>query len=421
MQKTTIYAILACLLIGGLGACRKYPEASTVPNAAYIRVFNDITTSVNFLNSAQATPFLTFIMDPKPDASGAPDTGLVVGDFLGTRQMFSLSYPINEGNSLGTVSEQIGSNSTTQVQLYENYDYPGNLHVLTAPAINGFDLSAWAQVPSGKHRFIFVLRPQTQTNFSQLSSTIRNTILIDTTIDLQAGEVYTLEALSTDLDQNKYGMYVRQEQFIHQSFAPDQLYVGFVNLSGVRPLAAQYDYFSDFSDTTAIYYSYMVYQNVPGQQPNSNSVYNPLPGYNKNYYTTLYQRMGTQISYLALPLLDSSYFFYADTLGQYATNINNVFGGTNGTFPYVQFTLYAQDSAAFTYFYKPFVLSCAADPVTFNNYLPGVGYTLNYCPNLDLITSIGGSYHIYPTLNIMEMVYDRVYMMQVQNGFNQIP
>ena len=66
-------------------------------------------------------------------------------------------------------------------------------------------------------------------------------------------------------------------------------------------------------------------------------------------------------------------------------------------------------------------LNCSADPTTFNDYAPGAGVTLNYEPNLNLITNVGGVYNVYPTLNIMEMVYDRVYMMQIQNGFNQVP
>ena len=417
---------LGCILVGCaflLGACQKYREANPVPDAAYIRVFNDINNTVDFLHSTQAPPFMTFIMDPRMDASGAPDTGAIVGDFLGTRQLFSLSYPINEGNSLGTTTITIGApGSGSVVQQNINYEYPGNAHVLTAPAINGFDLSSWAQVPSGKHRFIFVLRPQTDTSFTRLSETIRKGILIDTTIDLQAGEVYTLEALSTDLDNNKYGMYVRQEQFIHQAFEQNQLYVGFVNLGGVPPAAAQGGYFTDFSDSTVIYYSYLVRDDIRSGAPGGygQQIFNPLSGYNNNYFTTLNGRMNTQISYLGLPLLSRSYFFLQDTLRSYAQNLNlGINYAFPGTLPYVQFTFYNQDSLAYSQFDRPFVLSCNADPVTFNNYQPGVA--LNNAPNLDLITNVGGTVNIYPTLNIMEMVYDRIYMTQIQYGFNQVP
>ncbi|TDW97237.1 hypothetical protein [Dinghuibacter silviterrae] len=418
------YICIGILLVL-VGSCRKYPEASPLSGAAYIRVFNDIATSVDFLHSQQAPPFLTFIMDPHLDAGGAPDTGLVVGDFLGTRQLYSLSYPINEGNSLGVDLQQIDnySNNVTITPGYVNYEYPGNAHVPTAPALNGFDLSSWAQVPSGKHRFVFVIRPQTDTAFSRLSTTIRHQILIDTTLDLQAGEVYTMEALSTDLDNNRYGAYVRQEQFIHQAFEPDQLYAGFVNLSGVTPHSARLGYFPDFPDSTVIYYTYYIhndFNNGLGVEFGQDH-YNPLTGYNNNYYTTLNQRMATQISYLGLPLLDKSYFFIQDSLRSYANYLNNSGYGYMGNFPFVQFSIYAQDSTAYAHNYLPFVLNCAANPVTFNNYLPGVGTTFHFTPNLDLLVNVGGQVSVYPTLNIMEMVYDRVYLMQIQNAFNQVP
>jgi hypothetical protein len=123
-------------------------------------------------------------------------------------------------------------------------------------------------------------------------------------------------------------------------------------------------------------------------------------------------------------MLDSSYFFLQDTLRTYATSLNNAssIGYGNGTLPYVQFNLNKVDSIEYGgNYFKPFTLTCAADPVTFNNYQPGVGSTLNYCPNLDMIVSLGGQYHIYPTLNVMEMVYDRIYMMQIQYAFNTVP
>lgn len=414
--------LLIAVLLMSVG-CRKYKEATGPSNPAYIRVFNDITTPINFMNSSNASSFLTLIIDPHMDASEAPDTGYVVGDWLGTRQLYSLSIPTNEGNALGTPYQQISQGYTFVNDQYVNYEYPGNQHVLTAPPMNGFDLSSWAQVSSGMHRFIFVIRPQSDTAFSRLSTTIRHQIVIDTTVDLEPGEVYTLEALSLNLDQNQYGMYVRQEQFVHQSFAPDQLYVGFVNLSGVKPQAAQYGYTPDFNDTTAIYYSYYTaVDEINAPPPNTQLTYTCLPGYKNLYYTTLTKRLNTDISFLALPLLDSSYFFQQDTLRSYASTLENSSNTTNGTLPYVSFSFNPADSLEFTgnYFY-PFILNCAANPITFNNYVPGVGVTLNYAPNLDLIFNEGGQYHIYPTLNIMEMVYDRVFMMQIQYAINQDP
>jgi hypothetical protein len=65
------------------------------------------------------------------------------------------------------------------------------------------DLSAWAQVASGKHRVLFIARPQNYIDFSSLSDTIKRKIIIDTTIDLHQGEVYTMEAVLQDVDASK--------------------------------------------------------------------------------------------------------------------------------------------------------------------------------------------------------------------------
>src|ERR1700744_29271 len=198
-----------------LAGCNKYAEGPATLGGgapAYLRVFNVVPFALTPFNSAGATPFFTFLFDPQMDASGTPDGGLIVGDFLGQRQLYCTSYSINEGNSLNASLD-------TAVKSSINYEYPGEAHVLTAPPINGFDLSAWAQVPSGKHRVLFITRPQTDTAFAHLSQSIRKSIVIDTTIDLQAGEVYTLEAGARNLERNQYGVYMRQEEFIHETFS----------------------------------------------------------------------------------------------------------------------------------------------------------------------------------------------------------
>src|ERR1700761_5305027 len=130
------------LCAAGFTGCKKYALVPLVANPSYIRVFNNINNTVDVFNNQQVSPFLTFLMDPKTDASGVPNDAAIIGDYLGTRQLFSLSYPLNEANSsvsTGTIGAG-GQPSSTTVNLI-NYEYPGNAHVLTAPAINGFDLS----------------------------------------------------------------------------------------------------------------------------------------------------------------------------------------------------------------------------------------------------------------------------------------
>ncbi|KAA2239806.1 hypothetical protein F0L74_26820 [Chitinophaga agrisoli] len=411
MKRYFLYGASLLLII--MTGCKKYEEAPPISNAAYMRVFNDLAFTVDVWQSGQSAPFLTFIMDPHMDGAGIPDTGAVVGDFLGTRQLYSLSYPINEANS------SIGTSPDQQIINTVNYEYPGNAHVLTAPAINGFDLSAWAQVPEGSHRILFVTRPQDNVPFKQLSAANRSSILLDTVVNFEKGEVYTLEVVSRDLDNKKYGLYVRKEAFIHQSFETNKLYVGFVNLSGKRPLSSQYDFVHFYPDNTGIYYTY----NIPDDQATigfeNDPKFNPLPGYDNAYYTTLRTTMDTVIPYMALPLLPQSAFFRQDTLRTYADKSAFLAGLPSskfGTLPYVKFTLADPTKVSI-----PFTLSCIGDPNTFNTYDPANSSALFYTPNLNLIVNTGNAYHVYSTLNIMEMIYDRVYMMQIQRGFNEVP
>lgn len=405
-------ALLAALCLEG---CKKYAELSPIDHPAYIRVFNDLPNITTALNNGQALPFLTFIMDPKTDASGTPTGGAIVGDYMATRQLFSLSYPINEANSSVGVTFISGVGYQPVTYLFPiNFEYPGNAHVPAAPAINGFDLSAWAQVPSGKHRIVFVSRPENGTAFADLSQTIRNRVLIDTTVDLEAGEVYTLEAVSRDMSKPDYGLYFRREAFPHESFEDDKLYVGFINLSEKPSQLVADGFASAFPDRIAISYTYNLQDDALAG--GTNNYYKPLPGYNNVNYTTLVTKMDTVIPYLSLPLLPNSYFFLADTLRTYA--YTSIVSGSGGSLPFVSFTFQDPDNPG-----TPFlVLNCAQNPATFNDYdnplFTGANNTL---PNLNLIVNTNGQYHIYPTLNIMELVDNRVYMMQVQKGFNTLP
>ncbi len=410
MKRYFLYCTSLLLIV--MAGCKKYEETPPLSNAAYIRVFNDLAFTVDVWQSGQSAPFLTFIMDPHMDGAGVPDTGAVVGDFLATRQLFSLSYPINEANS------SVGTSPAEQINIV-NYEYPGNAHVLTAPAINGFDLSAWAQAPAGSHRILFVTRPQDNVPFKQLSASNRSNILLDTVVNFEKGEVYTLEVVSRDLDNKKYGLYVRKEAFIHQSFETNKLYVGFVNLSGKRPLSAQYDFVHFYPDNIGIYYTYNIYDDQASIGFEYDPKYNPLPGYDNAYYTTLRTTMDTVIPYMALPMLPQSTFFRQDTLRTYADKTAFIPGLPSskfGTLPYVKFSLVDPSTVS-----SAFTLSCIGDPTTFNSYDPTNSSALFYTPNLNLIVNTGNAYHVYSTLNIMEMIYDRVYLMQIQRGFNDVP
>ncbi|HTJ14268.1 MAG TPA: hypothetical protein VL547_19650 [Dinghuibacter sp.] len=416
------FAIVPALLL--LVACRKYAEGPATLSGgapAYLRVFNVIPFALTPFNSAGTTPFFTFLFDPQMDAQGIPKGGAIVGDFLGTRQLYCTSYSINEGNGLNASLD-------TAVKTAINYEYPGEAHVLAAPPINGFDLSAWAQVPSGKHRVLFISRPQTDTPFASLSGTIRKSIVIDTTIDLQAGEVYTLEAVAKNLDSNLYGAYLRQEQFIHQSFSDSNMYVGLFNLSGkpsaINPAAT--GSYPDSMDVNCTYYYFDdISNNANGSS--SGSFYLPVPGFNNALLTTLNGTMATTTQYLPLPILPNSYNY--DEQGIFRKYYGYGQGNsTYGTLPNIHlYFTNANLSGGFSL--NPIEVDFDLDPALINDVQP---YLLNSVTNqgisahnnqtqfqasMSLFSNFTGTIRAYPCVNVLEIVYNTIYFMRIQPAF----
>lgn len=398
--------LLLCALLAV--ACKKYAPAPDISGAAYLRIFNDIPFTLTLANKEQVVPFFTVIIDPDINAAGVPTGGKVVGDYLGSRQPFNTSTSSNEGNALGTSLD-------TTIKYNINYEYPGNAHVLTAPSINGLDLSAWAQVSSGKHRVLFITRPKNYIDYAFLSDTIKKKIVIDTTIDLQEGEVYTMEAVLQDVDAVKYGIYLRQENFTHQAFDANKNYVSFYNLSGKKsvlaslPISPSSGY---FYDTMSVYYTY--YTVTPGfitSPGNTTTPYSsPIPAYSGLALTTLDTRMPGSASWYPLPVLPLSYFY--DLQGNLRT-YNDV-GGVSGTMPYFVFSFLALgnnvvDGSGTNQQYSLF---CDFDPNTVNNTL---SFQLgSHTANLNMLVENSGQVRLYPAVYIMELVFNQIYLMQVQ-------
>jgi hypothetical protein len=410
MKKYMLCSGCFLLALLSLAGCRKFAEspAAIGSNPAYLRVFNVIPSTLTPFNAHAAVPFFTFLFDPKLDKSGIPYDGAIVGDWLGTRHLFATSYPLDEGNSLGASLDTLVTHNIT-------YEYPGSAHVLTAPPINGYDLSAWAQVPSGKHRVQFIARPQTDTAFANLSDTIRKAVLIDTTIDLQPGEVYTLEAVSLDEDNNVYGAYLRQEQFTHQALSDSSMYVGFFNLSGKKSVVQQ----SNFPDTAQVFCTYHILDDIT-YNSNQTITYDIVSGLNNVLLTTLTQRMATTTTFLPLPLLPENDYFDAQNVFKVYGTVGNT--TAFGTLPSVTFTF--QDATpGSTNAHEVF---CDLDPAMVNNiepYLlinPATG-SGQWLPNLTLFSSGVGKPQVYPSLTILEIVYGTVYMTQIQPAFYQQP
>ncbi len=391
--------MLLCSLL--VFSCKKYKMAPDIPGAAYLRVFNDIPFTLTLANKSQVVPFFTMIVDPELDAAGVPAGGKMIGDYLGSRQAFNTSTSSNEGNALGTSLD-------TTIRYNINYEYPGNAHVLTAPAINGLDLSAWAQLTSGKHRVLFIARPENYTDFSLLSDTIKKKIIIDTTIDLQQGEVYTMETVLQDEDAVKYGIYLRQENFTHQVFDPNLNYVSFYNLSGNKsalsnlPISPSSGY---FYDTMSVYYTYYsVLINPNGVAPSSN----PIPAYTNVPLTTLSSRMSASAPFFPLPVLPISDFY--DLQGNLRIYNND---GT-GTMPYFVFNFLASgnnvtDGSGANQQYSMF---CDYDPVTVNNVQQF--FLGDHNANLNMLVENNGQIQVYPAVYVIELVFNQAYLMQIQ-------
>ncbi|KAI9452627.1 hypothetical protein F5148DRAFT_1289546 [Russula earlei] len=384
-------------LVAAIGSsCKKYAMQADIPGAAYIRVFNAIPNNLTITTKGQVVPFLTMLIDPVFNAAGTPQGGSVVGDHLGSRQYFNPATPVNEGNALGSTPD-------TNIRYPINYEYPGNAHVLAAPAINGLDLSAWAQIASGKHRVLFVVRPQDNTDFTQLSDTIKNKVIIDTTIDLKQGEVYTMETISQDIDADKYGIYLRQENFTHQTFDANKHYIAFMNLSGKKPAEASLGippYSNYIYDTLNIFYTY--YKGDATAYPTY------FPNYQNIFLTTLNGTMTAGTTFYPLPVLDMSYFY--DQQGNLRTYTTNITSNSPGIMPYFVFNIYAPGSNTYNGgTAQSLALTCSADPVTFNySLLPiGVGGNGYTNVNLNILTAIDGKIYLYPSLYIAEFIYDK--------------
>ncbi|OQP50293.1 hypothetical protein A4H97_00135 [Niastella yeongjuensis] len=428
IQRLAIVAASSMTLTG----CYKYKELEQVPNAAYLRVFNSIPFTVDALHAGQAAPFLCFLVDPVTDADGIPNGGAISGDWLQTRNAFSLSYAADAATALNAQQKQsqINAGLPTEDVVNANYEYPGKLHVLTAPAMNGMDLSAWAQIPSGKHRFVFVARPQDNRPFGELPGTLRKNMIIDTTIDLEPGEVYTMSALATDIDKNQYGVNVRQEQFVHENFDPGRVYATFYNLSSVRPYLASDPHFPsywNFADTLVV--SYTCWVNDDNLSNNVASPQWPLNGSNNVYMTTLYRGKSDGV-FTSLPFLTRENFFDQQGVLRTWTFLKPGSATKSGTLPYISFKFTDPSPLRSKYGNYPLLL-CSADPAVYNTLenlnistgspLQGPNPSLIYQPNLFGVVQSGGSVNIYPTVNIFEIINDKVYLMQLQRNFEKVP
>jgi len=210
---TTCLGMLTVLCLFSAG-CVKV-EYSKIDNPAYLRVFNNINYVQTLGSKDNKVPFFCMLINPVINQEGVPVSADVVGDFLDKRHAYAPPYPSHIGTSTSV----------------NNPEYPGKENVLAGPIVNGFDLSSWAQVPSGRIRIMFAYRPKNTVPFFQLEARLKTDILIDTTIELSSKEVYTLHLLQRDFNTKESGVLLRQENFHKLPLSDSLAYVNFYNMS----------------------------------------------------------------------------------------------------------------------------------------------------------------------------------------------
>jgi len=271
-------------------SCSK-SEYTLIKDPAYLRVFNNLNYILAMSEKDNKVPFLCMIINPTLDASGMPIGGEVVENFLDQRDSYAPPYPSQIGNSTSV----------------NNPEYPGKRDVLVGPVLNGFDLSSWAQVPSGKLRIMFLYRPRNEVPFFQLDEKLKRDVLLDTTIDLAAKEVYTLHILQKDFVTKRVGMVLRQEIFYKMPFSDSIAYVNFYNYSAkgfwqadnsLKPAGAELRSFrSGIKDNMNIYLTLFKNQQEPVAAP-------ALENYRNQYLGSLQRDSGTNTvsPYYSFPL-----------------------------------------------------------------------------------------------------------------------
>ncbi|MDR2283039.1 MAG: hypothetical protein LBE37_07520 [Sphingobacterium sp.] len=274
--KRIIYTLLLLGIVQINLSCSKVEYTST-ENPAYLRVFNNMYFYRDAAHKSEPYPMFTMLIDPSFDAQGKLTGAAIVGDHLDQRDSYAPPYPTHIGNSTSVF----------------NPEYPGKEKVMVGPILNGFDLSSWAQIPSGKKRVMFVYRPKTTVPFFELEDRLRSTIFIDTTLNITEGEVYTLNLIQKDFNTKKNGIILRQENFHKIPLADSLTYVNFYNMSAKGYLEASKRTKEDISnvlwfnqglrDTLSVHLSIM--ENYIDDRNFAKS--RGIAGYDRQFLTTL--------------------------------------------------------------------------------------------------------------------------------------
>jgi hypothetical protein len=283
------------LIILCLWGCNKV-DYTKIEQPAYLRVFNNFNYGFSMEDKDKKVPFLCMLINPTFDAAGKPTGAEITGDFLDVREPYAPPYPSHVGSSTSV----------------NNPEYPGKENVLVAPIVNGYDLSSWAQVPSGRIRLLFLYRPKNSVPYFQLEGHLQGDVMLDTTITLDQQEVYTMHLLQQDHNTRSNGVLLRRENFHKQAFSDSLVYVNFYNYSAsgflqsrdeTKPVRARMGHFqTGIKDKMDVYLT--LYPDQDLAITNTDYKVTAIPGYKGKYFTTVERNSGSDVAapYFSFPL-----------------------------------------------------------------------------------------------------------------------
>ncbi len=251
-------------------------EYSNIESPAYLRIFNNLNYKVSMDEKDGKPPYFCMLINPVTGLDGKPSGAEIVGDFLDIRSPYAPPYP-----------SHIGASTTVN-----NPEYPGKRNVLVGPILNGYDLSSWAQVPSGKLRVMFIYRPKNDIPYFALESHLQGDVMLDTVITLLSQEVYTLHLLQKNFKTRENGVLLRQENFHKQAFSDSGVYVTLYNYSaegyvqadhGLKPQYAPFK--QGIQDNMNVFLS--LYPDEEVALASGSFQTSALPGYKAKFLTSL--------------------------------------------------------------------------------------------------------------------------------------
>ncbi|RFZ95854.1 hypothetical protein D0C36_08140 [Mucilaginibacter conchicola] len=399
-MKKQLLLLFSIIMAGTLlfTGCVKV-DYTKIDSPAYLRVFNDLPYTRSLDVKDAKVPFFCMIINPTFDASGKVSGGQIVGDFLDTREPYAPPYPSHIGSSTSV----------------NNPEYPGKENVLVGPILNGYDLSSWAQIPSGKLRVMFLYRPKNTVPYFKLENALIGDVMVDTTLDFSAKEVYTMHLLQqkyTDSKSNK--VLLRQENFQKLPLSDSLNYVNFYNYSAEGFVEADNSKKQQPINVNNLMYGIRdrmdVYLTIyPNQDEDANARNlqgREVKGFNGQYLTTMVRSttLGTPATYVSYPLFPDKAASHITTKSWQVFDFYSP--GTNPTNSPYYFSDYDTQGNWGT-------INCIADGQVYVN--GNIGQRL---PNTVINIHSGvNNPQSFASVNTIEVVNGAAYLMTIQRKY----